>query len=74
MVGQTVRRDPYSIIAFNESPRIVVRDDYISDADHLLSECLQSRASGGTNFGAALDSAKSLMELDVGSSGNELSR
>jgi Mg-chelatase subunit ChlD len=64
--GAAGRRDAYSIILFTESQSRVVENDYTSDANGLLNHCLRFTADGGTNFGAALQAAQSVMETHVG--------
>lgn len=59
------RRDAYSVILFNESPTVVIANDYQSSADQLLDTCLAYSAGGGTNFAAALDSAQQVMLQNV---------
>lgn len=56
------RRDAYSIILFNESPKIVLSNDVTSTPDQLLGVLLSESAGGGTNFATALNAGQSVMQ------------
>jgi len=61
-VAQAARKDAYSVVLFDHTANIHVANDFTSSPDQLLSCLLHQRASGGTNFGAALKVAQSTME------------
>ena len=56
------RRDAYSVILFNQDCMEVVRNDFNSDPDQLLSGILQHTAEGGTFFNRALSTAEQVMQ------------
>ncbi|KAG9029001.1 hypothetical protein FRB95_005821 [Tulasnella sp. JGI-2019a] len=56
------RRDSYSVILFNSSPQTLINHDVTSTPDELLDRIVSIQPTGGTDFNAALESAKSLME------------
>lgn len=58
----TVRRDAYSVLMFDTSVAQGVVNDVSSSSDELLHMMLRYRASGGTDFTQALDSARILLE------------
>ena len=60
MVG--VRRDAYSVILFNSTADNVLVNDFENTPDRLLDAMLTRRASGGTDFAAALRASKNVME------------
>jgi hypothetical protein len=55
------RRDAYSVILFNTSPKTVLTNDFTSTPDQLLDALLSENASGGTNFAAALSAGQLVM-------------
>jgi von Willebrand factor type A domain len=57
-----VRRDAYSVILFNEAIMRVLTNDFTGSPDQLLSVVLNNKASGGTNFSAALRAGQAVME------------
>jgi len=56
------RRDAYSVILFNEEATPVLTNDFTSTPDQLLSTILHQKAFWGTNFKAALQTSRSVME------------
>jgi hypothetical protein len=63
--GQQVagpRRDAYSIVLFNKRTTNVSVNDFTSTPDQLLGLVLAERPSDGTNFTAALEAARAIME------------
>ncbi|TFY74324.1 hypothetical protein EWM64_g9688 [Hericium alpestre] len=56
------RQDAYSVVMFDSSTSIATASNFISAPDELLATVLPYRAHGGTNFTAALDVARGLME------------
>lgn len=56
------RRDAYSIVFFNGYVSDGVMNDFSSTPEQLLDSILANRAGGGTNFTAALNHGKSVME------------
>lgn len=57
-----VRRDAYSVILFDHAVYNCVANDFNSTPQDLLNMVLRYSDGGGTNFDAALTSAKSVME------------
>ncbi|CAE6410576.1 unnamed protein product [Rhizoctonia solani] len=55
------RQDAYSVITFNNHPTTRLANDFTSTTDRLLSQLLQTSASGGTNFNLALAHAQTLI-------------
>ncbi len=55
------RRDAYSVILFNDYPKTVLTNDTTSTPDQLLDILLSEHASGGTDFGMALDAGRLAM-------------
>jgi hypothetical protein len=55
------RRDAYSVILFNDYPKTVLTNDITSSPDLLLDMVLSEHASGGTDFGMALDAGRLVM-------------
>ena len=56
------RRDAYSVILFNEETMPVVTNDFTSTPDQLLGAVLHHKAFMGTNFKAALQAGRNVME------------
>jgi len=56
------RRDAYSVILFNEEATQVLTNDFTSTPDQLLGAVLSQKASWGTNFKAALQASRNVME------------
>jgi hypothetical protein len=56
------RRDAYSVILFNEETTRVVTNDFTSTPDQLLGAVLRHKAYMGTNFKAALQAGRNVME------------
>lgn len=59
--GSGVRRDAYSIILFDTTTRNAVVNDFTSTPDQLLDIVLNDKASGDTNFTAALQAGQAIM-------------
>ncbi|CAE6457353.1 unnamed protein product, partial [Rhizoctonia solani] len=55
------RQDAYSVVTFNDNPTTRLANDFTSTTDQLLSQLLQTSASGGTNFNSALAHAQTLI-------------
>lgn len=55
------RRDAYSIILFDRTAKSVVVNDFTSNPDQLLDTVLNYKASGSTNFTAALQAGEVAM-------------
>jgi len=53
----------YSLVLFNSQAKIHLANDFSSSPDQLLGTLLNERAHGGTDFGAALQVAQSVMEM-----------
>lgn len=62
LTGTHNRRDSYSVILFNESVVQSVNNDFTSTSEELLNQILGHRATGGTNYGGALQAAQRCME------------
>ena len=63
--GQQVvgaRRDAYSIVFFSRRTKNVLVNDFTSTPGQLLGLVLAERPSNGTNFTAALEAARAIME------------
>jgi hypothetical protein len=60
--GVGARRDAYSVILFNSTPRSILTNDFTSTPDQLLDAMLAYRAGGGTNVSDALKAARAVME------------
>jgi len=56
------RRDSYSVILFDHTVVSGVTNDFTSSPDQLLDAVLTYRAAGGTDFGAAIQRAQTVME------------
>jgi len=56
------RRDAYSVILFNEEATQVLTNDFTSTPDQLLGTVLRQKAVLGTNFKAALQTGRKVME------------
>ncbi|KAG1720811.1 hypothetical protein EDB19DRAFT_1646869 [Suillus lakei] len=59
---QAARRDSYSVILFQSSTTNAIVNDFSSSPDQLLDAMLPHSAYGGTNFTAAVQQARSVME------------
>ncbi|CAE6486977.1 unnamed protein product, partial [Rhizoctonia solani] len=55
------RQDAYSVVTFNNSPTTRLANNFTSTTDQLLSQLVQTSASGGTNFNSALAHAQTLI-------------
>lgn len=55
------RRDAYSIILFQSSATVALRNDFTSSPEELLNVALRYQSTGGTNYEAALKSAQTVM-------------
>ena len=55
------RRDAYSVILFDDLAATIISNDFSLSPDNLLSSIASHRASGGTDYTAALTAAQSLM-------------
>jgi len=56
------RRDAYSVILFNHTTTHVLTNDFTSSPNQLLGAVLRHQADGGTNFSAALQTGRAVME------------
>jgi Mg-chelatase subunit ChlD len=57
----TVRRDAYTVILFNEAASTCIANDFTNAPNELLSGVVRYPAGGGTDFAAALESARAKM-------------
>ncbi|KAF8335492.1 uncharacterized protein EI90DRAFT_2913057 [Cantharellus anzutake] len=57
-----IRRDTYSVVVFDSTAVTVIANDLTRDADALLVPLLNVRLGRGTDFGAAIREAQSVME------------
>ena len=55
------RRDAYSVVLFDDSAATIISNDSFLSPDNLLSSIVSHRASGGTDYTAALTAAQTLM-------------
>jgi len=61
--GVTItRRDAYSVILFNETPRLICNNDFASSPDGLLDHVLTYGTGWGTNFDGTLAFTQAHME------------
>jgi hypothetical protein len=56
-----IRRDAYSVVLFNSVTENVLVNDFENTPDRLLDAMLTRRASGGTDFTAALRASQNVM-------------
>jgi hypothetical protein len=56
------RRDSYSIILFDGSPKTILANDVTSSPDQLLDIVLREQTGAGTDFASALYEAEDIME------------
>ena len=56
------RRDAYSVILFDEATTHVLTNDFTRTPDQLLAAVLCHQTGGGTNFTAALQTGRNVME------------
>lgn len=64
LTGTHNRRDSYSAILFNETVVQSVNNDFTSPPEELLNQLLRYSATGGTNYGGALQAAQRCMEAN----------
>lgn len=60
--GTAVRRDAYSVVLFDRHPTTWIENDLTSTPEQLLDILLAAPISRGTNFGRALQHARTVME------------
>ncbi|KAI9343866.1 hypothetical protein DFJ73DRAFT_840771 [Zopfochytrium polystomum] len=64
-MSKQIRHDAYSVILFNESPQVVVENDFTSTADQLLDRIIPYTASGGTSFQKAAQLSTQILNRNM---------